>query len=446
MINLRLAAQVQESTDDSNSLARKIWGSYLIVCGAIGSLLIAVTWRLWTPQELFPQVPLMRLFSADATEHVWFQGLAWTSLLVMLCGLLAMALFGIKLAFFSDDSRSLRKSVLLWVMGWAMLVLIDQHRLQPWAVQLSVIVVLAATLRAENALRYVRWLVLGIYFWSAVGKLDVQFVRTVGTQFVEQLLAFMAVPTGDLDPHWAAKLALAFPLGELLVVGLLFFSRTRRIGVVAAVVMHCVLLFVLGPWGLDHEPGVLLWNVLFLLQAWLLFWQVQDGQASVREPSDGNPRLGPLLVLGMLLAPIGERAGYVDHWLAWALYAPHSSRAVVFVRASDRDRLPESLRGLLGDPSGTGDTTQKVQPWDWVRVPIEQWSLKTLGVPIYPQGRFQLGVATSVAEQAKLDRNIRVELRSVAQRRTGERKTQVLSGLDDLHRATELFWLNSRPL
>ena len=85
------------------------------------------------------------------------------------------------------------------------------------------------------------------------------------------------------------------------------------------------------------------------------------------------------------------------------------------------------------------------QPQRWVRLPIDRWSLATLGVPIYPQDRFQLGVALAIARDARLDRGIRVDLRSTADRYTGAREREVLLGRPALLRAADRFFFSAIP-
>src|SRR5690606_21635833 len=72
-------------------------------------------------------------------------------------------------------------------------------------------------------------------------------------------------------------------------VGLLF-KPLRRTALILAAVMHATLLACLGPWGMDHQPAVLLWNVGFLGQAVLLWvWSTRTahGAIAVAEPVEG---------------------------------------------------------------------------------------------------------------------------------------------------------------
>jgi len=77
---------------------------------------------------------------------------------------------------------------------------------------------------------------------------------------------------------------------------------------------------------------------------------------------------------------------------------------------------------------------------------MERWSLETLGVPIYPQARFQLGVAQAVAQRLDDPEDARLELFSVARRQDGERQKQTCYGLNAMSAAESQFWLGSRPV
>lgn len=96
--------------------------------------------------------------------------------------------------------------------------------------------------------------------------------------------------------------------------------------------------------------------------------------------------------------------GICDHWPAWEVYAPRSSRVEMESKVS---------LGLM--TQSTEQTTQPgAEPW----LDMPQWSLSQLGVPIYPQGRFQLAVAMAVEEKFNWDRGFQVELKSESNRMT----------------------------
>ena len=61
--------------------------------------------------------------------------------------------------------------------------------------------------------------------------------------------------------------------------------------------LHGLLLVILGPWGLDHKPGVLLWNAYFIVQdVLLLAGPVRQSQLQPQDVAIAPPmrrRRGP---------------------------------------------------------------------------------------------------------------------------------------------------------
>jgi len=149
-------------------LARIVPVSLLVLVGA--------TWPLWTPGGEFPRVPFVG----------WFAGVpAWLEWA-------APAGFG--LAAVAATIWGSRHSVSRWsaaVMALALgvLVLADQHRLQPWAYQLLLVQILLAGLPAGEAIGLTRLLIASIYFFSALSKLDRSFIDSGAGLIVEGLLA-----------------------------------------------------------------------------------------------------------------------------------------------------------------------------------------------------------------------------------------------------------------
>lgn len=244
--------------------------------------LFAVTWRLWTPQTVFPQIPFFAVLRAVPG---WVDWIALAGVIAGLAGLLCA----------SGEQRasvlrvpSVRGFAFLFVASLVILVLLDQHRLQVWAYQFIIIAIVlgafAGVASSEKAFALLRLLVIGIYFWSAISKFDHTFLHSLGPELLRGTLAAFGV-----EPRWmrsdvAAALSLMFPLAELAVAGLLAVRRTRRFGLIASIGMHGLLLATLGPWGLDHSWGVLLWNIYFIGQNVLLFGPAgRAGDTSSRE-------------------------------------------------------------------------------------------------------------------------------------------------------------------
>ena len=80
----------------------------------------------------------------------------------LLVGALLAALFLVR------PSRLQIGTSLLIPAAWIVLVLIDQHRLQPWAYEFAIVGVILALTRSSLGLRLLRILVISIYLYSAL--------------------------------------------------------------------------------------------------------------------------------------------------------------------------------------------------------------------------------------------------------------------------------------
>ncbi len=394
----------------------KLWAGFLL-------LFVGVTAPLWFPADRSLLVPMPGV--ADSIP-VWFD----TVFSVAVCTA-ALAVI-----FFSGG-----RSWFWWIIAASLVVLflLDQRRLQPWAYQTAIYATLFASMKPAIWRRWLMPMAASIYIYSALGKFDYQFVHTVGVEF----LAAIARPIGGLSDDlpistWSAT-AYLFPATELVIGLSLLPKPSRRVAGMAAMLMHASLIGILGPWGLNHSAGVLVWNLLLMIQSWFLFVskagdEVCEGSQLDRQdpPTRRGANLARLIVLIAILMPILERRGYWDHWPSWALYSPHNSRFEVELHGSGIRLLSASMSPFVEhDDDGDG----------WHSLALDRWSLETQRVPIYPQARYQLGLAVAVARSRDIDGQIRGRLRGVSNRKSGKRKEKLLVGRTELERATKEFWL-----
>lgn len=424
--------------------------------GIFSLVLLGTTWLLWTPQTSFPQIPLMAWVSRLPA------GMDWLTFLIMLTAagtllLLSLAAFCGKLPDREPGPRIQTWCGVLFLLAYLLSVLFDQHRLQPWTWQFALIFLLLTCLTPRRAIRMFRLLVISIYFYSALSKCDASFVQTLGRQLAAGLFHAIGISTEFWSPETLGWIAAAFPLGELLVAVGLFFRRTRTIALTAAIGMHVCLMLAIGPWGLNHYQGVLIWNVYFIIQDLLLFLnnpalernrstadsdQAADLSLSLRRVT-GLERGALLLVWLAILAPLFEPTGYFDHWPAWGLYASRHDRVVLLVDENARAELPAALQPFVDPP----------QPLSrWCRVRVERWSLAELGVPLYPQARFQLGTAIAVGRYldrrppaSEAEPQIKVFFEGAAGRWSGKRKVSEYTGLKEVESLSRRFWVNALP-
>ncbi len=353
------------------------------------------------------------------------------------------------------------------------MMLLNQHCLQVWVWQGLWLGVAFALLPAAQCLTWARLLTLSIYAYSAISKLDYAFLDTYGQTLLQGL--WQALPLGlerlELPPDWKFRLVWLFPLGELAIAGLLALPVTRQVGWWLSLGMHVCLILTLGPAGLNHHPPVLIWNFYFLMQNTLLFSRGAfpaelpapnapvappvpaalkqnptpplTGNSVVASPqgSDGvssgerwRTRLAQGLLGWVLLFPATEWFGLCDIWPGWGLYSARGARVRLYLPSEPGPPLPSELRPFLQPPPLGGA---------WRHFDTHRWSLAELGLPSYPQDRFQLGVARSVLDRLPADSDFLIIHQSVADRFTGSRQTTQIESRVELERFAQRYWLNS---
>lgn len=391
-----------------------------------GLALFGATWKLWTPQTEFPQVSL---FGWAGSLPLFVDWLAFVALL----GSLAVAAW-------KPDSR---RSWIVIAVSLGVLIVLDQHRLQPWAWQL----LLMAIWWSSTSMGLVgnlpcMVLTISIYFWSAISKLDADFISSHGQTLIEALFRSVGINAANWPASCKSWLAAFLPVGELLVAVGLCWSRTRQAALVAATALHVGLILALGPLGLGHRPGVLLWNVAFIGHDWLLFgrrscWSftptrsVSEGDCSLERSMERPTKRSPSLTLrvGLLafvcLWPASERWSLCDRWLAWSVYVARSERVSVTLTDAGLQRLPESARRCATDGE----------------LPLDRWSLAALDVPTYPQLRFQFGVVEWLQRRCGEENLVEVIVQH-SRGASGDIERLTVEQCNERRRA---FWINVRP-
>lgn len=349
------------------------------------------------------------------------------------------------------------------------LAALDQERIQPWFYQLILFSTVFTLATPARGLILLRWLVVGIYAYSAAGKLDYQFLHTVGQDFLDVLLSWCGIAPQSITRSSRLWLVGLFPIGELAIALMLALPPTRKLGGVLACLFHLGLVALFSPLGLGHSLGVLLWNIQFAVQAIVLFsWPLGPAEATqsqpveferVPTPEHFGTSLATCWVVVASLLPIFERIGFWDHWPSWAVYAPHSSRTDVFVATTAMDRLPPVLASLMRDNLKGGNQAseadesaspeqdapgQRIETL-WQPVPLSRWCLTTTGAPVYPQSRSGMAVALELMDVLDTRFEVSAEMRSTASRLNGQRTTTRLSDSQAIRRAANNFWMNTQP-
>ena len=362
-------------------------------------LLFASTWKLWTPQDAFPQIPFLASLITTPTWVDWScLGLSATSLLVCL---------------FAKEGKVLTAALILFAISTTILILLDQHRLQPWAYQIVILAVVIATSTNSNAIYRIQIITISIYIFSGVSKLDYQFVHTVGDQMLSTLVGLLGSTTENWPPTVKHTTVLCLPIFEILIgIGLLI-PKARHLAMAGAVVMHAALLLLLFQDVSGY--GVLIWNLFFIFQIIVIFYRQPESNSESSRRPPLTDSIGYLITLGVISFPLTQAWSLCDHWPAWQVYAPRCSRANIDSPVNDNE------------------------PWN----NFSQWSNQTLAAPIYPQARFEFAVAVAVQQKFSKSQGLPITISEASNRWNGTRNSKRIAG-DQITMQMSQYWLNTR--
>ena len=241
----------------------------------------------------------------------------------------------------------------------------DQIRLQPWVYQYVLLLVLLAFQKED--LLPVRLVVAGLYFWSGVQKLNAGFSEDVLPRMFEML---------GTEPIASVGLGLAIAVVEMMLAVFLFVPKTRKVGVVAVVAMHLLIVGVLAT--ANYNLIVIPWNLTLAIVVVVLFWDQSENK------TDWNSPL-VYIAFGALILPVFSFVGYWDHYLSGGLYSGREPVAVI--RVVDVEALPPSAKSvMISDSRGNRF------------LPLHEWSMNELNVPVPPEERVFVKVFKRVCQ------------------------------------------------
>lgn len=289
-------------------------------------------------------------------------------------------------------------------LAWALL---DQSRWQPWFYQylfmLSAIGLWfsnrADLLKRAGALNTCRLIIVGIYFWSGIQKLNPAFVQ--GT------FPWMLAPlAGTLSAAMMARLhslAVFAPFIEIGIAIALLTPKLRNAGVFASVGMHLFILASIGPWGSNYNNVIWPWNMAMIASVPLLFWQARE----VRTTSIlwGQKLAFQKLVLVLFaIAPALSLVNRWDTFLSFSLYTGNRDTAIFYMVAPVVERLPADVQELV-----TEDDPQ--DPSRPNSLAVADWSWEEMNVPPYPEIRIFKNIGREICRGASQPSDVNLVIR-----------------------------------
>ena len=396
-----------------------------VLTGVFEMALVCSTLPLWTGRNPFPAVPLV---SGLSTLPLSIDSIL---LLLLLAGCAALVVSAVR----KRCAGVLCVGLLL--VGLSLAVL-NQHRLQPWH-WLFLIIIGQQLFPVADRARLNRLTLASIYVFAAVSRLGPDVADGMTLSVLTVAAEFLPLDQLLRQPMFVFVACVAMNVAECLIGWLLLLRRTRRIGVVLAVALHGALLILLGPWGLNHHTGVLLWNLYFMIAIPVVFWSSSrqinsETAAPTPEANTTLPSWPACLLAGIIaLFPASGLIGIADNWLSWQLYSPRPEVLRFYVRGDAVDLLPESLQDYVASPAPLQN---------WCPVSLNQWSFATTHAPIYPEDRLQLAVVSQLTARLA-DGQWRAELHRPGFPGWWLREVTEIQAREDLEELQTRFLLNA---
>lgn len=311
--------------------------------------------------------------------------------------LLALTLAGARRA------GSERAYLFLVVALFALLAALDQSRLQPWAYQYALmLMVLACAPGSEGdddgetqrcALNVLAVILASVYFWSGVQKLNTGFTTGELPALVNPFLRRLP---GNLDSY-PRSLGFALGITEAAIgVGLLIRSL-RRHALALACLLHLGVLAMLV--ALNRNSVVWAWNVAMIVIVLLLFRSYDPAPLGMLWR--GKRKIAYLIVITLCgVLPLLSFFHLWDSYLSWALYSGNTTTATVRVSDEIKSRLRDDVQRLMK----TNSRGEHV-------LYLYHWSMAELNVPPYPEPRVYRSVARELCHTARAPSDVRLTMR-----------------------------------
>lgn len=327
---------------------------------------IAITLSLWHGQRLFPLVPVIPGMPPLPKPLDYI-------LLGLFAGLLAL-----------NIARFRRMLTALLLAAAALMVFLDQMRLQPWVLIyfLALIPFALADFQDEKMrqkygvllLGYVQVLLIGVYFWSGLHKFTQSFIDIVYPLLIKGLFRVEDGSWLMENRQWgyvAAVVELSIGLG-------LIFTKTRNFAVIGAILTHLLIIAWVSPLGGNANYVILPWNAAMIALVLLGAYGMKN-RISLRPPA--HARLGwatAALALLVWLMPALNLINKWDAYLSFNLYTERISHMYVALRGETLGKTDARLSAYYASENLIEEG--KV-------IDVEKWSFAELKVPVYPAQR-----------------------------------------------------------
>lgn len=349
---------------------------------------ILLSWKLWFPVDR--EFPMMSAFS-------WLD----FSIGAVGDGILSLALLIALVFIVFNKHRNL--AIIMTISCLLVLILEDITRFQPWVYMQGAILILISVNKKgrEKAILSGAMLIVAlVYIWSGIQKLNLGFLRDTFPWVLSAFGLDFQIESdqtlGTFNYIFVIAPILEFSIGLFLLI-----SKTRKIGIIAGLIMHFFILLSLGPTGHNWNIIVWIWNlslILFLIQ----FYSSRE-RINIIEGIKSF-RLNYIILIFFGLMPALNFIGYWDNTLSGSMYSGTHSNVAFYFDTNSEPELSKFRKAATTVMENNDSDCSISKTW------FIYWSVYDIKVPIYPAFRYYKRFGRKLCEKTKTPLKSGVEI------------------------------------
>jgi len=320
-------------------------------------LMKLMSWKVWTANRIFPTLPFYE-WTLKKEVHV----ILFMFSLVLLVMLLA---FPIK-----------KWIIALLIVSEMASLSLDYMRWQPWEYQFLITFILYLFFKNKHYFIYVFLLLLAsIYFYSGLHKLNAAFLnQTWKNVFLKPIFN---ISDDYFTNRWIYYSGYLLALFEIALGLGLIFLKNKKLVLIAIALMHLFLILILGPTGLNYNSIVWPWNLVMIF--YMLLFLKKERELFI-PLFFFKKSITILFIFFIWILPATHFFGFWDSYLSYKLYAGNTKKAIICLKLEDSTSNLKKYKSKNKQFIPCSDKNNDL-------IYINNWALKELNVPIYPETR-----------------------------------------------------------
>lgn len=256
--------------------------------------------------------------------------------------------------------------------------------------------------RGKLALACIQIILIGIYIWSGLHKLNYVYLHSTFEWLVGPLLSAFPV-LASLPMPVLAVVSAIIETGAGIALA---FRSTQTYGTWILIGMHCFILLMVGPTGMEFNRVIWSWNISSILLLSAVF--LGQPQQAISYAMPRNFYHGLIIIL-FLVMPVLNFAGLWDHFPSASLYSGKKPYARIHLTDYVKEQFPAEVQAkvsLLNELS------------------IRDWTYTELHAPDYPQARVYKDIFRKACTYQQQKYGLVLEIYGTADLLTGKRQRQ----------------------